>query len=219
MKHALVLIVMLTGGLLAGAEDAPPATPATAPGDPTLDWLMGQATTAPAPRATPPATARAQSPLQSGTADANRYRQAVLMLSDGEKIRGRFATTLGKPIRVWDEEKKQYRDVPFDLIQSMRSSVVWQRDQEEWKFIASGSDIKERTGKTYPARETIYTVTLVNGQTVTGGVVAPLYLDTPSGDKTFVLNKRSKGSVGQMLKQLVYVEAVEFESAPARSGK
>lgn len=113
-------------------------------------------------------------------------------------------------MRIWDDEKKEYRDVPFKLIRSMEAKVLWERDEREWKFKASGSDIKEYSGKTYPARETQYIVTLVNGQTITGGIAAPIYLDTPNGQKVFVLHKRDKGEVGQALKDLVYVQKIEL---------
>jgi hypothetical protein len=89
--------------------------------------------------------------------------------------------------------------------------VLWERDEKEWHFKESGSDIKEFNGKTYPNRETQYTFTLLNGQTLSGGVVEPLYLQTPDGPVLFALHKRDKGEVGQTLKQLVYVKSAEFK--------
>jgi hypothetical protein len=88
---------------------------------------------------------------------------------------------------------------------------VWEREEKEWHFKDSGSDIKEYSGKSYPARETQYKVTLLNDQTMTGGIVAPLYAITTTGDKLLVLYKRSKGEVGQTLKDLAYVKTVVFE--------
>lgn len=138
-------------------------------------------------------------------------RPARIHLSDGTVLLGQLDTTPGKPIRLWDESAKVYRDIPFGLIHSIQAQVTWERLQEEWHFAASGSDVKEFTGKTYPARELQYTLTLVNGQKITGGVVAPLYYSTESARKTLTLNKRDKGQVGQSLDQLIYVHSVEFD--------
>jgi hypothetical protein len=194
------LALVLCGGFCAWAYGA---------GDDTVDWLLSKhATTAPATRPGQPTTS-ATSPF---TPDPQRpVRRATLLLSDGEKIRAAIATTRDKPIRVWIEQDKEYRDVPFDLIQSMQASVLWERDEKEWAFKESGSDIKVYSGKTYPARELQYTLTLLNGQTITGGVVAPIYVPTREGDKVYVLHKRQKGEVGQTLGQLVYVKSVQFE--------
>lgn len=190
---------------------APPASqPTSAPADATLDWLLQQSTTAPSLPAGDTSATQPASPLASKT-KGDGYREGTIMLNGGnEKIRGRIGTTRGKPVRVWNDEDKEYRDIPFALVRSLEAKILWERDEKEWHFKESGSDIKEYTGKTYPAREMQYTVTLLNGQTVTGGIVLPLYFETPEGDKTFVLHKRDKGEVGQTLKQLIYVRRVDF---------
>jgi len=184
------------------------APPASQPADPTMDWLMNQATTKPAMPATAPVSPP-PSPFAAKTSEDARL--ATLTLSNGKRVVGRFTTTDGKPIRIWDEAEKEYHDIPFDLIRSMQAKITWERQQPEWHFKASGSDVKEYTGKTYPAHEMQYVVTLVNGQQLTGGIVAPLYQENAEGGTTlFVLHKRDKGNVGQTLQQLVYVQRVEF---------
>lgn len=194
---AFGLIAMLAAaGALAGDEPA---------ADDDVDFLLKHATTAPASR---PATKPAASPFKPREDDGRRA--ATLILSDGEKIKGRFSTTLDQPFRVFVAEKKEYHDVPFNLIKTIQAKVIWERDEKEWHFRESGSDIKEYSGKTYPARETEYTFTLANGEIVTGAVAGPLYLQTDGDDKTFILHKRDKGEVGQALKKLVYVARVEF---------
>ena len=186
--------------LLIGASVLAP-TPAT---DPTVDWLMGRATTAPASQPSTQPVGVFKSTAEDGS------RPGVVELSDGRRIRGRISTTAEKPLRVWVEERKEYQDVPFETIQSIEATVLWERDEPEWRFAASGSDVKEYSGKTYPGRETSYKLTLTNGQTIEGGVVAPLTIVTEAGSEVFVLHKRDKGSVGQTLGQLVYVKRVQF---------
>ena len=177
----------------------------------TLDWLLNQP--APTPSAPTPSTQPATRPA-SPFAERHKNPEArtgTILLSSGEKIRGDIATTREKPIRIWDEQEKEYRDVPFALIKSIEARILWERNQEEWHFPEAGSDKKEFTGKTYPARELIYTVTLVNDQPITGGIVAPLYAAAGEAALTFILHKRQKGEVGQTLKDLVYVKRVELE--------
>jgi hypothetical protein len=167
--------------------------------DPTVDWLMKQATTGPSSQ---PAT----QPTAIFKAEDDASRAGVITMSDGSTVSGKIATTAEKPVRVWDENEKEYKDVPFSMIKSIEAEVLWERDEQEWHFKASGSDVKEYSGKTYPARETKYKLTLTNGESVEGGVVAPLFV----GDKTYVLHKRDKGDVGQTLSQLIYVKSVTF---------
>jgi len=215
--HRGVWLAMLS--IAVAAHGDPPATqpsaPATQPAtqpqtrDDDMDWMLGQARPASAPPADLPAS-RAATPFDQKTAFT--YRRALVVFSDGEKFHGPLRTTLDKPVRVWVEEDKQYHDIPFALIKTIEASVVWEREEAEWHFKESGSDIKEFTGKSYPAREMRYTLTLLNGQSLTGGVVAPLYVQTiPGQEKTLVLHKRDKGDPGQTLKDLIYVQRVEFE--------
>ncbi len=209
----MILAAGMRAPLHAADADAPATQPTSAQAsassdDSTIDWLMSQATTQPAHPATQPANPP-PSPFVASRDDGSV--EATILLSDGKKIIGRFTTTPGKPLRFWDEAQKEYHDIPLDLIQSLRAKITWERQQREWRFKQSGSDIKEYSDKTYPAREMEYVATLANGQTITGGVVAPLYQQLPDGETTlYVLHKRDKGNVGQSLDQLVYVKEVIF---------
>lgn len=178
--------------------------------DPTVDWLMSKAATRPtsAP-STKPAT-QPGSPLNRTDAD-DESRKGTLTLSDGKKIPGRISTTAGRPLRVYVDEKSGYRDIPFAIVRKAEAKILWEREEREWHFKESGSDIKEYSGKTYPAREYAYVFTLLNGQTVTGSIAAPLYLEDEKSERTFVLHKRDKGDIGKTLKDLIYVRTVEFE--------
>jgi len=183
---------------------------ATQPSDTTMDWLLDQAEPVSPSQPAPPAS-QPVSPLVAP--DRAEARSAVITLSDGSTLRGTVATTPDKPIRIWDEKAEVYRDVPFRLIKSLEAHVLWERDEPEWRFIDSGSDIKEQTGRTYPARELEYTATLLNGQQIRGGIVAPLYFESSEDNerRTLVLHKRQKGEAGQTLEELVYVLKAELE--------
>ncbi|HSV15365.1 MAG TPA: hypothetical protein VLI90_13985 [Tepidisphaeraceae bacterium] len=153
-------------------------------------------------------------PFEPAAGEPDAARPGVIQLSDGATVRGSIATTPEKPVRVWTEEDKEYQDIPLAMIKSIDADVLWERDEREWRFKAGGSDVKEYSGKTYPARETRYKLTLIDGTTITGGIVAPLYVSVDGQTKTLVLHKRDKGNPGQTLAQLLYVKAVRFEDAP-----
>jgi hypothetical protein len=148
--------------------------------------------------------------LKNEAAD-DQSRPGEITMSDGSKVKGKIATTTDKPIRIWVEKEKQYEDVPFDQIDTAEAELIWERDEKEWNFKETGSDIKVYSGRTYPARQTSYKFTLTDGTVIEGDVVAPLYVTTDDGKtKTYVLYKRDKGEIGQKLSDRPYVKSMKF---------
>src|SRR5690606_20539020 len=119
------------------------------------------------------ATRPATSPFGEAPARNPEARRGVIVLSNGERVKGMISTTREKPLRIWDPKAREYRDVAWAMVRSLEARVLWERDEREWRFKESGSDVKVYTGRTYPARETEYAVTLTDGSVITGGVVAP----------------------------------------------
>jgi hypothetical protein len=209
MLKLIPLVFLLASSAFCADPTSRPTTQ-PAPADADVDWLLkqakpaGDAKTEEKPTSQPsPFAAKKDPDTRAGT----------ITLSNGEKIHGTLSHTADKPVRIWVEADQEYRDVPFKLIASFEAKVTKEYDEKEWHFKESGSDIKEFTGKTYPVRETSYTVTLVNGQTITGGIVEPIYLKRPEGPITFSILKRDKGEVGKTLKELVFVQRVDFDDA------
>ena len=180
--------------------------PTTQPADPTMDWLLGQSKPA-----TAPTTAPTSQPARvfDDKPDRNE-RSGEVTLSDGKTVKGLISSTPDKPLRLWDEKASKYIDIPFHSIASMEAVVIWEREEPEWRFKESGSDIKIFTGKSYPAHELVYKVTLSNEQIIEGGIVAPVKIRQEAGIVSKVLHKRDKGNVGQTLKDLVYIKKIVF---------
>ena len=179
--------------------------------DPTVDWLLQtQTTTAPSTRATAAASSSRPAVPLVRTQGNLQPLSGVITLSNGKTLTGIISTTPGKPLRVWVEEEHQYHDLELSEITSIAATVVWERQQPEWHFVNSGSDIKEFTGRNYPARELAYSFTLKDGTKITGGVVAPIYLETSDQKQLeLVLHKRDKGEMGKALDDLVYIKTIE----------
>ncbi len=205
MNAPRILSFLIAAGLCVLLLADPPATK---PADPAMDFFLNSAAKpATNPSADVPTTQPAALENKNAADDA---RPVVITLSDGKTVTGQATTTTDKPVRIWDDTIKDYHDVPFALIKSVNAIVNWERDEPEWQFKESGSDVKVFTGRTYPARETSYEVVLLNGEKITGDVAAPIYVDVGDQSKTFVLHKRDKGDLGQKLTDLVYVKQIEF---------
>jgi hypothetical protein len=185
------------------------AEPATQPADPTMNWLLSTATTAPTTQSDDDLTTR-PSVLVSPDSALEKSRPGELTLSDGTIIKGRLSTTLRQPLHIWIEEQKKFIDVPFAQVKSIEAIVIWERQEKQWDFAESGRDTKIYSGKTYPNRQTNYAVTLTDGTTVSGAVAAPIYLDDDAGRHIYILHKRDKGELGQALSDLVYVKTVQL---------
>lgn len=172
--------------------------------DETLEWVMTHATTTPVTMPAAPATRPLTKPSQAQDLSGS------IKLSDGSTITGPISTTPGKPLRIWVEQQHEYLDVPLDQVRLIEASVLWERMEREWHFIASGSDVKEYTGRTYPARELQFTFTLQDGRKITGGTVTPLYVQQGEQQRLIVLPKRQKGEIGTELGSLLYPKTVEI---------
>jgi hypothetical protein len=213
MLRSLTLCIVVAP-LLAAGPTTNPAAPSTTQPDSAVDTLLGMASTAPsaAPATQPDALQPAATPLVSREQTDPDQRHGTIELSDGTKLTATIGTTVGKPLRCWDEKAGEYRDTPMRLVKSIKAQVLWEKQEDDWRFKESGSDIKINTGKTYPARETAYEITLLDGKTISGGIVAPLYTQDDQGNqRSFVLHKRDKGQLGQTLADLIYVKQVTFD--------
>jgi hypothetical protein len=147
-------------------------------------------------------------------------RPGTIVLSDGTPFSGRIWTTLQTPLRLWLDEDKRYHDVPLELVQRIDVHVLTQAMEADWRWLKEGSDQKVFSGKKYPNVELAYRCTLLNGQTIEGTVVAPLYLlpDAPAATRprTLALYKKYKGTLDQTLKDVIYIREVVL-SAPSSS--
>src|SRR5438552_905971 len=105
VRIAVLSIFHLLSSILFSSAHA--AAPSSAPSDPALDWMLSHPTTSPA---TTQSTTNPVSPLVDRQSE--KTRMGTITLSDGSKLAGAISTTSGKPLRVYDDEAKQYVDVP-----------------------------------------------------------------------------------------------------------
>ena len=153
-------------------------------------------------------------------------------LSNGAVHSGLIYLTRDKRLQVYDEDLQRQREVPLQAIKQIDCSIKREWLEREWKFKETTSDEKMYTGRHYPAREYLHTITLKNGRTITGPLSAIVYLQPrqpgtgQSDDRQpeqepehFLLNKRNKGEVGQDFKSLVYVKRIKLGKDAVEEGK
>lgn len=151
-------------------------------------------------------------------------------LSNGEVIAGKIFMTRDKRLKIYDQELQRQREIPLHRIREIQCVVVSERIEKEWRFKETAADVKEYTGRTYPAREYVHRITLSDGRTLEGPLSEVLYVQPDAGDPgqggyrpeteplRFILYKTHKGPVGTDLRSLVYVKAVKLGEEAYKEG-
>ncbi len=144
-----------------------------------------------------------------------------LELSDGSLHPGMIYLTRDKRLKIYDERRQRQREVPLRVVKRIDCKVKKEWMEKEWKFKETTSDEKILTGRSYPAREYLHTITLRGGRTITGPLSAIVYVRPAPQQQAerFLLNKRNKGEVGTKLKSLVYVKRIKFGEDALQEGK
>jgi hypothetical protein len=154
-----------------------------------------------------------------------------LELSDGSIHPGMIYLTRDARLKIYDEQLERQREVPLQAVKQIECKIKKEWMEKEWKFKETTSDEKIYTGRNYPSREYLHTITLQDGRTITGPLSAIVYVK-PKLDKSketeeagsepepeqFLLNKRNKGEIGQTLKSLVYVQRIKLGKEALEDG-
>lgn len=144
-------------------------------------------------------------------------------LSDGKVVAGSIYMTRDKRLKIFDSTLQRQREIPLDRVKQIECIVVSERMEKEWRFKETAADVKEYTGRSYPAREYRHRITLDDGRTIEGPISEVLYVRPESGQSSsqgnqnpsvepqrFILYKTHKGPIGSDLKSLVYVKTVKL---------
>lgn len=153
-------------------------------------------------------------------------------ISDGTVHPGQIYLTRDKRLKIFDEQLKRQREIPLRVVKQIECKVKKEWMEKEWKFNQAASDQKMFTGRTYPVREYLHTITLRDARTITGSLsgiiyVQPdTYIPTESGvyrarvkPQRYLLSKRNKGKIGNGLKSLVYVKLIKLGEKALAEGR
>jgi hypothetical protein len=133
-------------------------------------------------------------------------------LSDGSTHPGKLYLTRDARLRIFDQAEKRVRDIPLRAIQRIDCKVLREWMEKEWRFKENASNVKVYTGRSYPAREYLHTITLRDGRKIHGPLSGIIYVqpDSAAGAKRYLFHKRDKGPVGTSLGTLHYVRTVKL---------
>ncbi len=169
-----------------------------------------------------------------------------LEMSDGQVFVGSVYMTRDKRLKMEDSSRqvgggdegaaddgseKRQREIPLRVVQQIEAKVEKEWVEKEWRFKELALDEKYYTGRTYPVRKYVYTVTLKDGRKITAPVAEIFYVkpfrELESGSRTdeenepirFMIHKRDKGEPGTTLKALTYVKLIKLGEAAVEEGK
>lgn len=153
-------------------------------------------------------------------------------LSDGSIHSGLVYLTRDKRLQVYDKVVERQREIPLQVVKQIDCAIKKEWLEKEWKFKETTSDEKLYTGRSYPAREYLHTITLNDGRTIAGPLSAIVYVQPPQYSPVrpeerqppvqpehFLLSKRAKGEMGQDLKSLVYVKRIKLGKEALKEAK
>ncbi len=160
-------------------------------------------------------------PASEGQPERDDALPGCVELSDGSLHAGMIYLTRDKRLKIYDDRLERQREVPLQVVRRIDCKVKKEWMEKEWKFKETTSDEKILTGRSYPAREYLHTITLGDGRTITGPLAAIVYvrLAPQQEPERFLLNKRNKGEVGKTLKSMVYVKRITLGERALQDGK
>jgi hypothetical protein len=144
-----------------------------------------------------------------------------LETSDGAVQPGQIYLTRDKRLMIFDEKLQRQREIPLRAVKRIECKVKREWMEKQWRFKEAASSEKVYTGRAYPVREYLHTITLRDDRKITGPLSAIIYVRpdlTPAGKpgryprgpepQRYLLYKRSKGKLGKDLESLIYVKLI-----------
>ena len=147
-----------------------------------------------------------------------------LEMSDGVIHVGRFYLTKDKRLELYDSNVKRQRQIPLNVLKSIDCEIEKEFYEKEWRFKELASNEKYYTGREYPAREYVHTLTLKDSRKILGPLSGIVYMESldekeKSEPAKFLLHKRDKGEYGTKLRDLKYVKSIHFGDEAVEIGK
>lgn len=153
-------------------------------------------------------------------------------MSDGSIHPGRVYLTRDHRLKILDEKLQRQREVPLRVVKQIECKVKREWMEKQWRFKEAASAEKVYTGRSYPAREYLHTITLQDGRTITGPLSGIVYVQPYAGvasrpgnyqprakPERFLLHKRHKGELGEDLESLSYVKLVKLGEEALAEGR
>jgi len=186
----------------------------------------------------------ALNPFSAVKRDRDDAIPGYLEMSDGRVFVGNIYMTRDKRLKMEDSSRqvsggdtpddkseKRQREIPLRVVKQIEAKVENEWMEKEWRFKELALDEKHYTGRVYPARKYIHTITLKDGRKLTGPLAEIIYVkpfrelaggprsDEDTEEIRFMLHKRDKGEPGTTLKALTFVKLIKLGEDAVEEGK
>lgn len=172
-------------------------------------------------------------PFGARTIDQPNSYPGYVETSTGKVYPGLIYMTRDKRLKLFDEKLQRQREIPLRVVKQIECKVKKEWMEKEWRFKELALDEKMYTGRTYPSREYLHTITLRDDRTIVGPLAEIIYVKPyieksanpkayrPEAGKPlrFLLHKRDKGEAGTDLKSLEYVKLVKLGEEALKEGQ
>ena len=160
-------------------------------------------------------------------------RPGYVEMSNGEIFVGQVHLTRDHRLKIYDADLERQREIPLRVVKQVEAKVKKEWIEKEWRFKELANDEKYFTGRTYPVREYLHTITLEDGRTISGPLSGIVYvkLGSPGGRQPGMmyppevkvervrLHKRDKGPIGSDLESLRYVKSIKLGEKASAEGR
>ena len=144
-------------------------------------------------------------------ASETEWRNAVVEMSDGRSLTGRFSITANQ-FHIQNEAEKTRFTIRIGDIRRIENLVEKESLERKWIFKEDGRDEKVYTGETYPVRYFLTRVTFGDGKTMEGHVISqPCAIEVGEERERIFLTRKMEGKVGEKLEDLPYAKVINFK--------
>ena len=153
--------------------------------------------------------------LLAGLAAAPAQERAgKIEFSDGNLLSGVISLTPGSELKL--EAGPKIRTLALDRVREIRFAPEKEAMERAWRFKEAGQTAKEFFGEPYPVRHLAATITLGNGEKITGHLYTTvLYVADGDNVQKVILLAKQRGKEGDTFQSLVYPKLISFGDSAA----
>jgi len=141
-------------------------------------------------------------------------RAGKIEFSDSNLLSGVISLTPGSELKI--EAGPQIRTLALDRVREIRFAPEQEDLERAWRFREAGQTAKEFFGDPYPVRHLAATVTLGNGEEISGHLYTTvLYVADGDNVQKVILLAKQRGKEGDTLQSLVYPKLISFGDSAA----
>lgn len=153
--------------------------------------------------------------LLGGIAAASALERAgKIEFSDSNVLSGVISLTPGSELKI--EAGPAIRVLALERVREIRFAPEKEEMERAWRFKEAGQTAKEFFGGPYPVRHLAMTVTLGDGEKITGHLYTTvLYVADGDNVQKVILLAKQRGKENETFQQLVYPKLISFGDSAA----